>query len=189
MNSSTRMMPTPLTYEDYCQIPADGKRHEIIHGAHHVSPAPGYKHQRIVANLHILIELFLREKEAGKIILAPFDVVLTDHEVVQPDLLFIASSHESIITEKNIQGVPDLLIEILSEGNRRNDEIMKRNLYEQFEVPEYWIVDPELETVKVYRLTGITYDKPVLLSRKNEDLLKTPILPGLHLNLVDVFGR
>ena len=83
-----------------------------------------------------------------------------------------------------MQGAPDLLIEVLSESNRRHDEIVKRKLYEQFGVREYWIVDPELETVKVYRLIDGAYGKPMLLSRENKDVLESPLLPGFQCDLV-----
>jgi len=81
-----------------------------------------------------------------------FDSFRSDFDVVEPDLLFIASEHTSIITEKHIMGVPDLVVEILSEGTRKKDEIVQRRLYEQYGVREYWIVDPELESVRVYRM-------------------------------------
>jgi len=152
------------TYEDFLLFPDDGKRHELIDGEHIMSPSPFTKHQRILGNLFIVIKLFLKSHRMGEAFIAPMDVVLSDTDVVEPDLLFIASEHASIITEKHIMGVPDLIVEVLSEGSgtetcatrnmsqmglgRKTDEIIKRRLYEQYGVKEYWIIDPELESVK-----------------------------------------
>ena len=96
------------TYEDFLLFPDDGKRHELIDGEHIMSPSPFTKHQRILVNLTIVIGTFLRQHRIGQMFVAPMDVVLSDTDVVEPDLLFIASEHASIITEKHIMGVPDL---------------------------------------------------------------------------------
>lgn len=107
---------------------------------------------------------------------------------MEPDLLFVATSRASIITENNIQGPPDLVVEILSESTRRTDEIIKRKLYERYGVPEYWIVDPELNTVKVYRLIGERYDRVAELAEESGHELTTPLLPGLRISLAAVFA-
>ena len=99
----------------------------------------------------------------------------------------MSTGRASIVTEDNIQGAPDLVIEILSPSTRRTDEIVKRKLYERFAVPEYWIVDPELEIVKVYRFEGGRYVRAAELSLESSDALETPLLPGFRLPLADVF--
>ena len=101
---------------------------------------------------------------------------------------FIASEHASIITAKHIMGVPDLVVEIISTGSRKTDEIIKRRLYEQYGVREYWIVDPELESVKVYRMQEAGFVRVVELSVENEDALTTPLLPELVILLPEIFG-
>ncbi len=188
MHSDTQTMPAPLNYDDYCLIPDDGRRHEIIHGVHYVSPSPRTKHQRILGNLYFLMEQFVRETKAGIVMLSPYDVVFSYHDVVQPDLLFIIPERAAVLTEKNAQGAPDLVIEILSEGNRRHDEVVKRKLYEGFGVKEYWIVDPELETIKVYRLEGDRFVRAADLSVEAGDELVSPLLPGFRRRLAEVFG-
>ena len=185
-------MPTPnsqtkFTYEDYLIFPDDGKRHELIDGDHYVTPSPTFRHQRVCSNLHRLLSSFVHEKRLGHVLTAPFDVVLSDLDVLQPDLLFVTSARTPIITEKNIQGPPDLVIEILSETTRRTDEVIKRKQYERFGVSEYWIVDPELETVKVYRLTGQGYQRTAELAKESSDTLSTPLLPNLQLPLPAIF--
>jgi Uma2 family endonuclease len=185
-------MPTPnpqvkFTYDDYLLFPEDGKRHELIDGDHYVTPAPMTKHQRASGNLSGLLYAHLHRTKAGRYFTAPTDVVLSDLDVVQPDLLFVSAARVSIITEKNIQGPPDLVIEILSETTRRTDEAVKRKQYERFGVSEYWIVDPELETVKVYRLTGQGYQRTAELAKESGDTLSTPLLPNLQLPLAAIF--
>ena len=176
-----------FTYEDYLLFPDDGKRHELIDGDHYVTPAPRTRHQIASTNLTGLLHAHLLRTKGGRVLTAPTDVVLSDLDVVQPDLLFISAARASIITEKNIQGPPDLVIEILSETTRKTDEIIKRKRYERFGVPEYWIVDPELETVKVYRLTAEVYGRHTEFSREAGDTLSTPLLPGLQLPLAAIF--
>jgi len=176
------------TYEDLLLFPDDGKRHELIDGEHIMSPSPFTKHQRISRNLSVVFCNFLKKYKLGEIFAAPMDVVLSDIDVVEPDLLFIASEHASIITEKHIMGVPDLVVEIISTGSRKTDEIIKRRLYEQFGVKEYWIIDPELESVKVYRMQEVGFVRVAELSAENEGALATPLLPELIIPLSDIFG-
>ncbi|HEY3130560.1 MAG TPA: Uma2 family endonuclease [Acidobacteriota bacterium] len=176
-----------FTYQDYLLFPDDGKRHELIDGEHFVTPSPIIKHQRISITLSTALKVFLKYNGLGEVFAAPCDVVLSEVDVVEPDLLVVLASHASIITEKNIQGAPDLVIEILSEGTRKTDEVIKRKLYERFGVGEYWIVDPELETIKIYRLTDKRFARQAELSREAGDALSTPLLPGLQIPLSEIF--
>ncbi|MFY9271109.1 MAG: Uma2 family endonuclease [Candidatus Manganitrophaceae bacterium] len=176
-----------FTYEDYLLFPDDGKRHELIDGEHFMTPAPSTKHQRILGSLHLAFGNFLKQHKLGEVFVAPYDVVLSDLDVVEPDLLFVSSSRSSIVTEKNIQGAPDLVIEIFSESTRKTDEIIKRKLYEQHGVPEYWIVDPELQMVKIYRTTDQGYTRTAELNREANDTLATPLLPGFQISLSEIF--
>lgn len=112
---------TKLTYEDYLQLPDDGNRYELIDGELVLNPSPVPRHQRILGNLFFAFELHFRQHGGGVVVMAPLDVVLSQHEVYQPDLLIILDRHRSIVTEKNVQGAPDLAIEILSPGTRFRD--------------------------------------------------------------------
>lgn len=123
----------------------------------------------------------------GEVFAAPFDVVLSDENVVQPDLLFVTTARAGIVTDDNIQGAPDLIVEILSESTRRKDEVTKRKLYERFGVQEYWIMDPELEIVKIFKLAQQKYGRALELSKETNDVLTTDILPGFRLALTDIF--
>lgn len=176
-----------FTYDDYLLFPDDSKRHELIDGEHYMTPAPSTTHQRLSLAIAHRIAAYLDEQPLGHLYTAPTDVVLSKTDVVQPDLLFVSSARSSIITAQNVQGAPDLAVEIVSDATRKTDEIIKRKLYERFGVQEYWIVDPELETIKVYRLTGQGYQRVAELSREADDTLTTPLLPDLSLPLSKIF--
>lgn len=182
--------PTNLkfTYEDYLGFPDDGNRHEIIDGEHYVTPAPLTKHQRILANLLGHLYPHCSQSKAGLVLVAPTDVVFSNTDVVQPDILFIATSRQGIVTRENIQGAPDFVIEILSDTTRHRDERTKRTLYERFQVKEYWIVDPELETVKIFRLQDGRYSVPEVSNTKEPNSRLSPsVLPGFSIPTRDIF--
>src|SRR5436305_9026054 len=130
-----------LTYDDYVLIPDDGKRHEILDGEHYVSPSPSLGHQRLVARLFRWLDGFVHPRELGEVLFAPLDVLLSWKDVVQPDLLFISRERAEISTEKNVQGAPDLVIEVLSKSTWNLDQDVKLQRYERFGVREYWLVD------------------------------------------------
>jgi Uma2 family endonuclease len=175
-----------LTHADFLLFPDDGQRHELIDGEHFVSPAPRIRHQRIVGELHLAIASWVRVGGRGEILLAPMDVIFSDLDVVEPDLVYLGPGSRAA-TADWVRGVPDLLIEVLSPPTRRHDEVRKRALYERCGVAEYWLVDPEAEAVKVYRLAGERYGRALLLSRAEGDRLTSPLLPGLEVPLAELF--
>jgi Uma2 family endonuclease len=178
-------LPRKLTYEDYVLIPEDGQRHEILDGEHYVTPSPFVRHQLISSNLHSLLGPFIRGRRLGTLLAAPMDVLLAPHDIAQPDLLFISNERAGIIAEKNVQGAPDLVIEILSKSTRRRDERLKPERYGRCGVLEYWIVDPNRKGTKVYRCEGGRLSLVAELSA--EDVLTTPLLPGLEIPLAEIF--
>ena len=176
------------TYEEFMTLPEGGPfRYEIIDGELYMTPSPTPRHQKISGNLFALIWTFLRSNPLGEIFSAPCDVVFSQDplQVAEPDLVFVSKAHASIVTEKNIQGVPDLVVEILSEGTSNRDRRQKLSLYERFGVPEYWIVDPKAETAQVVRLSDGRYG--TCLEFRKEDALDSPLLPGLSIPLAQVF--
>ncbi|HVT61366.1 MAG TPA: Uma2 family endonuclease [Thermoanaerobaculia bacterium] len=180
-----------LTYDDLLRLPDDRMRHELIGGEHHVSPAPSRKHQRVATNVHGLLFIYLREHRLGRVYSAPLDVVFTQSNVVEPDVLYVSREREERqATERNLGGAPDLVVEVLSPSTRRVDEGAKHRLYERFGVPEYWVIDPELEIVKVYRLEGGRLELELEL-RSGEgtaaQILSTPLLPGLAIPVHEIF--
>jgi len=181
-----------LTYEDFLDFPDDdGLRHEIIDGKHYVTPSPNTRHQVLVGRLHLEIGLYLRQHTSvGQIFLSPLDVVFTNFDIVEPDLLFVAADQADILTEQNVQGAPALVIEILSRGTKKKDEQIKRLLFERAAVREYWIVDPERDQVSVFaRQEDGSLSRVAMLSRDLSDVLTTRLMPGLSIQLTELFAR
>ena len=141
-----------LTYREYCRISDDGKRHEIIDGAHYVNPAPETAHQAISGRMYVQLYAQIAEPELGQVYYAPTDLQLSDHDIVQPDLIVILNERQGIITQKKIDGVPDMVVEILSPSTRQLDLGPKLRLYRRAGVPEYWIVDPDARIVEQHLL-------------------------------------
>jgi Uma2 family endonuclease len=181
---------TRFTYEDFLLFPDDGKRHEIIDGEHYVTPSPNLRHQDLVGRLHLAIGNHLAQHPAaGRVFLAPFDVVFSFYDVVEPDLLFVAGDQLEILTPQNVQGAPALVVEILSKGTRKKDEQIKRRLFERGNVREYWLVDPELDLIKIYRrLEDGSFPRVAEITSEDEDELTTPLLPAFSLPLTNLFA-
>jgi Uma2 family endonuclease len=172
-----------LTYADYEKIPADGFRHEIIGGEEFMTPAPNLDHQSAVVNLTAILRDHVLARKLGRVFVAPTDVVLSRHDIVEPDLLFVSEKRLSILTEKNIQGAPDLVIEVLSPSTQTEDRGPKLALYERSGVLEYWMVDPASKTVEI-REFGTTRRTRVY---KDGQSFESIHLPTLSVQLSDIF--
>jgi Uma2 family endonuclease len=145
------------TYADYCLLPDDGLRYEVLEGELHVNPAPTTIHQTVSKRL--LFELMLQLEKTGKGIVfdAPVDVIFSTLSVAQPDLLVVRTARRNIISERGIEGAPDLLIEILSPRTQRSDRETKFKLYASKGVAEYWIVDARARRIEVFALGPTGY--------------------------------
>ena len=139
-----------LTYVDYLKT-ADDERYELLNGELVMSPSSRERHQYILGRLFLRLGTFIYGRNLGKVYCSPFDVVLSDTDVVQPDLLFVSNGRESIITPENVQGAPDLVVEILSPATAARDRTLKLDLYARHGVQEYWIVDPDAKTIMLLR--------------------------------------
>ena len=192
MNESSDMPsksapPVKLTYEDFLLFPDDGKRHELIAGEHYVTPSPSLRHQTIVGNLFLALGKYLANHPIGRVWVAPLDVVLTKFDVVEPDVIYVSRERASVLTRQNIQGAPDLVVEVLSPGTRKTDEIAKRRAYERCGIGEYWVADPELDLVKVYRRKEGRFERIAEVSSESDNVLTTPLLPDLRIPLRELF--
>jgi len=177
-----------LTYDDFVLFPDDGMRHELIDGEHYVTPSPDLIHQAIVGNLYLAIASWLESHPIGRIYLSPLDVVISRHDVVEPDLLFVSNARaDGILTEANVQGIPDLVIEIASKSTRRRDDTIKLQLYERAGAQEYWTVDPMLHIVRVYRRHDASLRLIAELARAGAEPLRSPLLPGLDIAMERIF--
>jgi len=172
-----------MTYAQYSELPDDGLRYELIDGELYMSPAPNTRHQDVLGRLFLAIASRLANEGGGRVFFAPFEVHLFGKDAVQPDLIFVSDADSEVVTEAKISGVPTLVVEVLSSSSR--DRRIKKDLYERYRVPEYWILDPITDQVEIYSLTVEGYGEPQIL--KPPELLKTPLIPGLSLNLSDIF--
>ncbi|MFC4766161.1 Uma2 family endonuclease [Effusibacillus consociatus] len=138
------------TVEDYMKLPEDGNQYEIVGGKLELKPSPTTTHQRISSNLEHILKSSCDQHYI--ILHAPVDVILSDNETRQPDILMVHRSREFLIEEHGVVGPPDLVIEILSPNSAKRDRVMKKESYARFAVPEYWIVDPANLTIEQYVL-------------------------------------
>ena len=172
------------TYDDLLAMPEDGNRYELIFGEIVMSAAPKTKHQRALMALSLTLGNYVMTHRLGELFAAPLDVKFSIYSVVQPDLLFVARARAHIVTEHFIDGAPDLVIEILSPSNRAQDLVKKAALYAQHGVTEYWIVDPESETISINLLRGGQY---VDVSNRG-GVAQSTVLPGLGVPTADIFS-
>ena len=173
-----------LTYEDYAKTP-DDERYELLDGELVFMPSPTVIHQRLIIRLAMALYIWVEDLLLGEVHIAPLDVVLADTVVVQPDIMFISNERASVITEPNIQGTPDLAIEIISPSDPNRDRVRKREIYERHGVNEYWLVDPDDRNVTVLTLRDGAYLTAGIYGES--DTLISPTLRGFTLDLSELF--
>lgn len=172
-----------LTLADYERIPDDGNRHEIVEGEEFVTPAADVGHQRTSRKLEFLLEQHVASRGLGEVFDAPIDVVLSDGDVVQPDLLFVSRERAAIVGVRNVQGAPDLIVEILSPSTAAVDRTIKLELYARAGVREYWIVDRDARLVEVH-VFGPTRHHRV---HDDRGAVRSDVLPSLSVRVADIF--
>lgn len=188
MDAQTAPVDTRLTYDDLLLFPEDGKRHELIDGEHIVTPTPVTRHQRLVTRLTIGIGAHLdAHPEQGEVFAVSVDIVLTLFDVVVPDLIVIAGDQADIVGDKCIRGAPAIVVEVLSPRTRKRDAQAKRRLYERSGVREYWLVDPELDLVQVFRSAEGRFGRADVRTAEDRHTLTTPVLPGCAIDLPTLF--
>ncbi|MBI2265346.1 MAG: Uma2 family endonuclease [Armatimonadetes bacterium] len=175
-----------FTYRDYLGLPED-KRYELIDGEFHLTPAPGELHQRISRELEFELMMYCKSHKGWILYDAPFDVVLSDINVVQPDILLIHAKRKGIITPHYVRSAPDICIEILYPSTSQRDVEVKRQLYLKYGVQEYWIVDPEAQTVEVLLAGKDFFETHRVFTVATP--LSSPLLPDLSLDLRKVFAE
>ncbi len=169
-----------LTYEDYVRFLDDGRRWEVIDGEAFMVPSPTTDHQDVAGRLYRRIAEHLDTHGGGRVFIAPLDVILSEHDILQPDVIFVADERASVITDRNIEGTPTWLVEVVSDPVR--DLRVKRDTYLRFGLGEYWALDPELRRLDAF-VPGAeprVYEPPAEVSPQS--------LPGLTVDLEDVLG-
>jgi Uma2 family endonuclease len=175
-----------FTYNEYKALPEGPPYHQLIEGELILSPAPDWKHSTIVARLLNNLFSFVDSRRLGEVRTAPVDVHLSEETIVQPDILYVSKSRNAIIKPDGVHGAPDLCIEVLSSKPDLDREI-KRVLYAQFGVNEYWIVDPDRRTVDVFKLQADAVRPLKVLG--DSDTLTTDLLPELQIALSSIFAE
>ncbi len=177
-------MTIKLTYREYALLP-EGDRRELIEGDFDMTPAPGEKHQRISRNLQFELHKFLDQHPLGELYDAPFDVILEASTVVQPDLLIVLENRRHYIVPEGLRGAPNFLVEILSPSAPERDTVLKRRLYGKFGVEEYWIVDPDAETVQQLVARQAEFESRGVFAKA--DRVRSAAVSGLEIDLTRVF--
>ncbi|GJM45340.1 MAG: hypothetical protein DHS20C21_21820 [Gemmatimonadota bacterium] len=168
----------PYRVHDYLQLTGDEERCELLYGHFYLSPAPSVVHQLVVG------AIAQRLRDAARLtgamaVESPIDVLLSDHTVVQPDVVYIAREQLGIVTRERIEGSPDLIVEVLSPRTSRRDRIEKMELYRKAGVPEYWLIDPAACTFEFLDLRG---EHPVIrLAQDNR--YESECLTGIQLDI------
>jgi Uma2 family endonuclease len=172
--------------DDIWDAPDDDKRYEVIDGKLYVTPAPVWRHQRGLGKLYWPIAQYVYGRQLGEVVTAPVGVVLDDENGVQPDLVYVSRDRQDIISERGIEGAPDLVVEVLSPGTQGRDRGIKMRRYALAGIPHYWIVDPATITLEAYRLGPRGYE---LLGRHGPGTVFHPeLFPGLEISIDDLWA-
>jgi Uma2 family endonuclease len=169
------------TYAQVCaELPETNQPCELWEGKIIMSPSPSFFHQKVVLRLYRHLYDWVARRELGEVITAPLDMVLSEHRVTQPDVAFITQQRLHII-ERAIMGPADLVAEVISLGDRSRDRIEKRDLYEQYGVLEYWIIDPEARSVEVLALEHGSYQ--LVMRCGPGQVAASRLLPGFEIKV------
>lgn len=173
------------TYDELvAEFPESNQPCELWDGEVIMAPAPFFDHQQVLLRFYRLLHTWVSARKLGKVITSPIDMVLSAHRVLQPDVMYIAHDRLKII-DKAIRGPADLAAEVISLGGRHRDRIEKRDLYEQYGIKEYWIIDPEAQTVEVLALEKGRYH--LLMRATGDQIAASQILPGFQCRANDLF--
>lgn len=162
------------TYSEFARLPESGStRYEIIDDELVVTPAPSLHHQRIAGRLFAKLLGFVEEHDLGEVFPAPVDVLFAEGDYMEPDIVFVRKGRADLLSDRGVEGPPDLLVEILSPSTELRDRGLKLDRYRLYDVGEYWIVDPEEGTVEVWDLAGGVAD-PVV--HESDDVLRWSVM-------------
>jgi Uma2 family endonuclease len=182
---SPDVLPGKLDYDDFWSLPDDGNRYEIIDGKLYVTPAPAMRHQLTSTRLLRILDQHVTSNRIGHVFHAPTAVILGPYRQVQPDLLFISRARRKLVTSKEVDGAPDLAVEIVSPSSKRADRVVKSAAYADSGISRYWIVDPDERTIEEYQLESGQY---LLMRRWEEpDVFEPKLFLGLTLPLEGLF--
>jgi len=172
-----------LDYSDLADLPADGKRYEILDGRIHVTPAPSPAHQRVCLGLARQLQDHFETRGLGLVFVAPLDVILAEHDIVEPDVVVAAEPAQ--VSQRGVEGAPVLVVEVLSPSTERTDRGTKSQRYAARGVEHFWVVDPEIRRVECYRLVDGAY-APIARA-EGVGTLAIQDFPGLTIDLAPLW--
>jgi Uma2 family endonuclease len=176
-----------ITRAEYEEMPPGPPFFQLIEGQLLMSPSPFTKHQRLAFRLANLLSQFVETRDLGEVFIAPLDVFLNDINVYQPDIVFVAAANLNKVTEKGIEGAPDLCVEVLSQSTQRFDRTTKKKIFAQAGLKHYWLVDPEAKSISLFNFTqNVEEAAEVLVSSQK---LRPAIFDGLEIDLARLFRR
>lgn len=177
------------TYAEFARLPESGStRYEVIDDELVVTPGPSRRHQTIVGELFYRLMGFVKAHALGELFTGPFDILFAEGDYFEPDVLFVRSDHAGLVSDRGVEGPPDLVVEVVSPSTAQRDRGIKLDRYRLYGVPEYWVVDPDERTVEVWR-RGRAPSDPLVFGP--EDTLRWEPLPGgpsLEIPLAELFG-
>lgn len=161
----------PRTALEVFEMLPEGTLAEVINNVIYMSPAPSFQHQDVLGNLHTTLNIYIRENSLGKCLVSPIDVYFDTATVFQPDIIFISNENMSIVKDEKVKGAPNLIIEVLSPGNKKHDTDRKKPVYEKFGVKELFIIDPRSKEVISYYLINNKFEKQESVTGKINSVL------------------
>ena len=172
-----------LTYTDYLTFPADGNRHELLAGEHVVSASPVPRHQVLVKRLLLQLHAAIEQPKLGEVMVSPSDIVLSDEDVVQPDLYVMLGKNAIRLQQQQVIGPPDLAVEVLSPSTAAIDRGLKRAVFARHGVREYWVLDPDQNVLEQYVLAG----RSLQLHAVHTTVVELTVAPGAKVDLTKVW--
>lgn len=151
------------TYAEFARLPREGgTRHELVGGELVVTPAPSPRHQRVVTDLVTRLNAFVQENGLGHVLAGPVDVLLGEGDYLEPDIVFVIRRNRHLLTDRGIEGPPDLVVEVVSPSTAARDRGVKLERCRHFGVTEYWVVDPDARAIEVRSLAAGEAEPTVL---------------------------
>ncbi len=175
-----------MTAREYFEMPEGPPYFQLVNGELFMSPSPILQHQWISVRLASRIDEYLRAHPIGEVYTAPSDVELDERNIFQPDIYFVSNERLDILNRQGAKGAPDLIIEILSPSTARLDREHKRAVYFRFGVRELWFINVRRLQVEIYLPESVEDESARIL--RSGDVLSTPLLPGLIIEVSEALG-
>ncbi|HMF30130.1 MAG TPA: Uma2 family endonuclease [Candidatus Lokiarchaeia archaeon] len=177
-----------FTYADIATMPEwpEGSLVEIIRGELFMVPSLNLIHERIAGSMQFILRDYVQQEQIGEVFNAPFDVVLSEENVFIPDICYVSETNAAIVQTQNIQGAPDLIVEILSQNEDR-DRVYKKQVYEEYGVREYWIIDPKSKSVEVYLFDTEQQKYEEARIYSGEETIPVATVEGLEISVASIF--